>query len=134
MKEIVDAYSKGETIKEIAIKFGVGQTSVWAILKHHGLKMRPRGDRRLFDVEQALKYREKGYSYRRIARILGVCHSGIYRKVSRAIQDREGECKLVEGEEAQTCSQRSPVEVSPFGKEGSRGQIFKAISQTRVGK
>lgn len=80
-REIVKAYEDGKTIKSIAKIFGVADGTVWNVLTKSNCKKHTRGDRRLFDVDTAIKYREKGYSFRRIARILGVHHSGIYRKI-----------------------------------------------------
>lgn len=80
----IEAYNQGKTLKDIAQDFNISITSVWTYLKLQGLALRPRGDRRLFDLQRAITYRDKGYSYRRIARILGVNHSGIHRKIARA--------------------------------------------------
>ncbi len=74
--EIVDAYSRGQTIIEIAERLGIGQGSVWRTLRAEGVERRPHGLRKptivmpndpavlgylagLFDGEGSLQFKEK---------------------------------------------------------------------------
>jgi DNA invertase Pin-like site-specific DNA recombinase len=79
--DIIDRYTKGETLVKIAKSLGVAQATVSNRLKEHKIPRRKQGVRRKdINIEELVQLRSKGYSLRRIGHHFEVSYTTIRKR------------------------------------------------------
>lgn len=96
---VIELRKQGLTYKEISEKLGIGETSVWQILRKHGLT----GINKYQEIEpKVVKLRKQGYTYRQIAEELGISKDRVWKilrkhgLINTSTKDNSIEQRIVE--------------------------------------
>jgi len=98
---VIELRKQGLTYKEISEKLGIGETSVWQILRKHGLI--GIGRNKYQEIEpKVVELRKQGYTYRQIAEELGISKDRIWKilrkhgLINTSTKDNSIEQRIVE--------------------------------------
>lgn len=84
VNEMYSKYVQGFTLQAIAELYRIPCTTVYRWFKKRGMSTRRVGAPVLYEISEARKLLLSGKTYREVGRLLGVDHSGIFKRVNHS--------------------------------------------------
>lgn len=80
---VIEAYTGGDTMADLAKRYGVRRTTISALLKRKGVPLRAARAMSEAEIDQAVQLYTSGLSLQKVGDRLGWDHNTIYRHVKR---------------------------------------------------
>lgn len=92
--QMIAEYKNGDiSIRKLAKKYGINFSALASILKRRKVAVQKDSFWNTYKVKELEYYRKKGYSFREIGKIMGLCGSAVAQKYYRLQRAKEREAK-----------------------------------------